>query len=190
MKCDICEVNDASIHIQQIKGNEGAELHLCEACAASKGITAGETRMEFSISNLLTGLVDVKSLADSSQSRKICPRCGLTLSKFKKMGKLGCNECYSVFSREVRKVVGKMFGRTQHRGKYPKRLMAYKTYLVDIEKLKKKLDRAVKDENYEEAARLRDHIRDLQSVAAEENDSANQAKHPPEGPNPAGDSFA
>jgi protein arginine kinase activator len=56
-----------------------------------------------------------------------------------------------------------MFGRTQHRGKYPKRLMAYKTLLIDIEELKRKLDRAVKKEDYEEAALLRDQIKELES---------------------------
>ncbi len=165
MKCDLCGTNKATVHVQQIKGDEGVELHLCETCAAAKGITTGEDRVDFSISSLLTGLVDVKALAETSSTRKSCPRCGLTLSKFKKIGKLGCNECYSVFAAEVRKVVGKMFGRTRHTGKYPKRLMAYKAFLIDLEKLKKMLERAVKAEQYEEAARLRDQIKELECIS-------------------------
>ena len=167
MKCDLCGADNATVHVQQIKGSEGVELHLCDTCAASKGITTGEDRVDFSISSLLTGLVDVKALAETSTSRKSCPRCGLTLAKFKKIGKLGCNECYMVFASEVRKVVGKMFGRTRHTGKYPKRLMAYKAFLIDLERLKKMLEKAVKAENYEEAAKLRDQIKDLERLTPE-----------------------
>jgi protein arginine kinase activator len=167
VKCEICGTREAVIHIQQITGNDEIELHLCEKCAASKGITTSEDRLDFSITNLLTGLVDVKSVSKASETKKNCPQCGLTLSKFKKKGKLGCNECYSVFSREIGRIVEKMFGGSRHKGKYPKRLVAYKTYLIDLEELKKKLSAAVKKEDYEEAARLRDRIKELESFSEE-----------------------
>ncbi len=166
MQCDICGDAEAVVHIQQTSGNEEVELHLCEKCAAQKGITSGENNLDFSITNLLTGLVDVKGISSSSSSKKVCPGCGLTVQRFKKGGRLGCNECYTVFRKEISRIVGKMFGRTQHRGKYPKRLMAYKTLLIDIEGLKRKLDRAVKKEDYEEAALLRDQIKELESRAS------------------------
>jgi protein arginine kinase activator len=166
MKCDLCGEGEAVIHIQQISGNDEVELHLCEKCAALKGITAREDSVDFSITNLLTGLVDVRGISSESSARKVCPRCGMTVQRFKKGGKLGCNECYTVFQKEVNRIIEKMYGRTQHRGKYPKRLMAYKTFLIDIEELKRKLDRAVKEEDYEEAARLRDQIKELENRAA------------------------
>lgn len=164
--CDICGEAEAVVHIQQTSGKEEIELHLCEKCAAQKGITAGENNVEFSISNLLTGLVDVKGLSTSSNSKKACPNCGLTVQRFKKAGRLGCVQCYTVFRKEISRIIEKMFGRTQHRGKYPKRLMAYKTFLIDIEELKRKLNRAVKKEDYEEAALLRDQIKELESRAS------------------------
>jgi len=168
MNCDLCGQEEAVIHIQQISGSDEVELHLCEKCAALKGITAGEDKVDFSITNLLTGLVDVKGISNESSSKKVCPRCGLTVQRFKKNGSLGCNECYTVFRKEISRIIEKMFGRTRHTGKYPKRLMAYKTFLIDIEDLKRRLDRAVKDEKYEEAARLRDQIKELESHASGE----------------------
>jgi protein arginine kinase activator len=167
MNCDLCGTEEAVIHIQQISGNEEIELHLCEKCAASKGIATGQDKVDFSISNLLTGLVDVKGVSSASDSKRVCPRCGLTVQRFKKKGRLGCNECYSVFSKEISRIVGKMFGRTQHRGKFPKRLKKYKTFLVDIEDLKAQLDNAVKKEDYEQAVKLRDRIKDLEAKAEE-----------------------
>ena len=161
MKCDICGSNEAVIHIKQENGSEKLELYLCESCAASRGITATSGDVDLSVTNLLTGLVDTKECDPASAKKKVCPRCGMTVQKFKKEGRLGCNECYSAFSKEISRILVKMYGRSQHRGKYPRRLMAYKTFLVDIEKLKKQLDRAVKAEDYEKAALLRDRIREL-----------------------------
>jgi protein arginine kinase activator len=166
MKCDLCGSEDAIIHIQQTSGEDEVELHICEKCATSKGITTGGSEGDFSITNLLTGLVDVKGVSQKS-SKKVCPGCGLTSQRFKKEGRLGCNECYTVFSKEIGRIVGKMFGRTQHHGKFPKRLKAYKTFLIDIEELKKQLESAVKREDYEVAAGLRDRIKELESLAGE-----------------------
>jgi len=161
MKCDICGSNEAVIHIKQETGSEAVELYLCEECAAARGITGDSEDVDLSVTNLLTALVDTKDTGQESDKKKACPRCGMTMQRFKREGRLGCNECYSTFSKEIGRILGKMYGRSHHRGKYPKRLLAYKTFLVEIEKLKKQLDRAVKQENYEKAAQLRDRIREM-----------------------------
>ena len=161
MKCDICQKRNATIHIQQVAGDEEIDLHLCERCAAHKGITTGEDQPDFSISRLLNGLIEIDNRISKLKGKKVCPRCGMTLEKIQSTATLGCNECYSVFAVEVREIIHKSMGKVQHRGKYPGRILAFKTYLIDMEELKRKLNRAVKEERYEEAAELRDKIEEL-----------------------------
>ncbi len=165
MKCEICGLREAVIHIQQVVGYDKVELHICEVCAKERGITTGENQIEFSISNLIMGLVDVKDIQKRKGVRKVCSGCGMTLEEFKETGKLGCPECYVTFEREIRSLLRKMYGKTQHQGKFPRQLKTYKTFLIDLERLKQDLNRAVKEENYEKAAVLRDRIAELQKSA-------------------------
>ncbi len=158
MLCDICGTEQASIHIRQVTEGESVELALCAKCAAVRGISAGEGPA-FSVSDLLTGLIDVKKRVPTK--RRICPRCGQTLENLKKRSRVGCTECYVVFGREIRGVLGSLHGKAQHRGKLPRRIAAYKTLLIDVESLKRRLKSAVRAENYEEAARIRDRIAEL-----------------------------
>lgn len=165
MKCEICGTREAVIHIQQIIGNKKVELHICEVCAKERGIATGNDKIELSISSLLTGLVGMGEKSNKKRIQKICPSCGLTLKEFKEKGKLGCSNCYSTFGKEIRDMLRKMYGKTQHFGKFPHQLRTYKTFLIDVEKLKEELARAVKEEDYERAAALRDRIADLQEEA-------------------------
>ena len=161
MLCEICAVKKSVFHIKQIIGKEIIELHLCESCASLRGIGTKKEQMDFSISNLLTDLVEVESTAKKSAKKNICKKCGFTLSKFKKSGCLGCSECYLSFSMEIRDLLEKMFSKTQHKGKYPKKFQAYKTFVCDIQSLKKKLENAISKEDYELAAILRDRINEM-----------------------------
>ena len=165
MKCDVCGGAAATIHIKQVSEDVTVELHLCEECAAAKGIGQEAERTDFSISSLLTGLVDITK-GDQKQ-HKVCPACGMTIENLKKRATLGCNECYAVFAKEIRGTVGRMYGRTAHKGKLPKRLATYKTLLIDVETLKRQMKVALRNEDYEQAARLRDRIADLKGQASD-----------------------
>ncbi len=84
MTCEICSTKEAVFHIKQIIGKDEIELHLCEKCARLRGITKNEDTIDFSISQLLTGLVDTKSLPKKSGNEIAeCPTCGFTVTKFK-----------------------------------------------------------------------------------------------------------
>lgn len=165
MKCQICEQNTASIHVQQIMGNEVVELHLCDKCARERGITGGADSAELSLSQLLTGLVDTRRSGKSEKSVDRCPNCGLTLADFRKDGRLGCSDCYTAFKREIEVFLQNTSGTTRHRGKYPARLKAFKTLLIDREQLKDELKEAVTKEDYEKAAMIRDKIRTIEQSA-------------------------
>jgi protein arginine kinase activator len=147
-----------------VAGEEEIHLHLCEDCADHKGITSSGKSSELSVSHLLANVIEANGSAKKIRSKKICPQCGLTLRELKSKTKVGCNECFSTFAAEIRSVIHESFGKVQHRGKYPKRVQSYKRYLLDIQDLKKKLQKAVRSEDYEKAAELRDRIQELKSL--------------------------
>lgn len=162
MKCDVCGERKSVIHVQQIIGSEVIELHLCEACAEEKGIRGTDDKLELSLSHLLTGLVDVKSQARKQQEQRlVCPNCGTSFASFRKSGRLGCAECFGAFRKEISGLFEKMENPAQHKGKYPRKLLAYKQFFVDRERLKEQLAAAVADEAYEKAAEIRDRMRKL-----------------------------
>ncbi|MBN1523515.1 MAG: UvrB/UvrC motif-containing protein [Spirochaetales bacterium] len=162
MTCEICNAKEAVFHIKQIIGKDEIELHLCDKCAQLRGITKSENAMDFSISQLLTGLVDTKTVIKKNANEiQECAQCGYTLTKFKKTGVLGCSECFAVFAKQVKNYVHKIYGNVAHRGKYPSKLEAYKNYVFDVETLKEELKQAITVEDYERAALLRDRIRDM-----------------------------
>ncbi len=167
MTCEICCIKEAVFHIKQIVGKEEIELHLCQSCAAIRGINTSTNNGDVSISQLLTNLIDIKSNLKKTQAKAVCPKCAYTFDKFKKSGRLGCNECFVVFSKQIRVLMHKMFGTIQHKGKYPIKLQAYKMYMDDIQTLKLKLEQALDKEDYEEAAVLRDKIRQMQEKVGE-----------------------
>lgn len=170
MKCQICDEKAASVHVQQIVGNEVVELHICQDCAQKRGITDGGGRIELSLSQLLTGLVSTQKSARSEKTADKCPSCGLTLVEFRKDGRLGCPECYTTFKREIEVFLQNTTGATRHKGKYPARLKAYKSLLIDRELLKDRLKEAVSNEDYEKAAIIRDKIRTIEQTAGSQDD--------------------
>ena len=166
MKCEICGARKAVIHIQQVIGKERVDLHLCEECALERGIGGGigeSDHLELSISNMLNGLVDIRDMKEKKNA--VCPQCGSNWDSIRKREKIGCAECYSTFSREIHFLLEKMCAQPSHKVKLPKGLKTYKTFLIDVVKLKEGLKDALKREDYEKAARIRDRIRDLEKTS-------------------------
>jgi len=147
-----------------MSGDEEIHLHLCEDCAAARGISASAEHKELEVSHLLAGPLEIDHSLKNSRSRKSCPRCGMTLKELKSRHTFGCNECFSTFASEIRSMIRREFGDVSHAGKYPRRIETYKAYLMDMQELKRRLARAVKEEDYEEAAQLRDRIEELKSL--------------------------
>lgn len=161
MKCNICGRREAVIHIQQIIGNKQSKLHLCEKCAAEKGITSIDDKLEMDIAGLFAGLFESRKAITQNMEKKSCRYCGTTFDTFNKKNRFGCNHCYAVFSRILRYKFKKLTSRRQYQGKIPKKLQSYKILFIDLEKLKKNLEEAVRNEDYEKAANIRDEIKRL-----------------------------
>jgi protein arginine kinase activator len=162
MKCEICGLKDAVIHIRQIQKDLVHELHICEECAQEKGLIR-EEESELPIANLLSGLLEGKDVTGAVDVKEACSRCGMKASEFRKQGKLGCPECFRAFEKDVRAIVSQMAARPRHTGKVPQTLVIEQSAGSEGEGLRDELREAVEREEYELAARLRDRLRELES---------------------------
>ncbi len=158
MVCDICGKKEATVHLTEIVNDQMTKLHLCEECAKKKG---AEMEEHFGLADLLAGLADMGTPLKTAEEKKLkCGSCGLTYSDFKKIGKLGCGQCYDKFRAYLVPLFKRIHGSDVHLGKVPHQKKATPRHKkVDVEELKRKLRRAVELEEFEEAARLRDEIK-------------------------------
>jgi protein arginine kinase activator len=162
MKCEICGLKDAVIHIRQIQKDLLHELHICEECAQEKGLIR-EEESELPIANLLSGLLEGKDVTGAGDVKDVCPRCGLKASEFRKQGKLGCPECFRAFEKDVKAIVSQMAARPRHTGKVPHTMVIEQSAGSKGEGLRDELREAVEREEYELAAQLRDRLKELGS---------------------------
>ncbi|MBN2442506.1 MAG: UvrB/UvrC motif-containing protein [Spirochaetales bacterium] len=164
MKCQMCKKNEAVILIHQVINNKKKVIKLCEDCALDSGfIEEKDDEVEFNLSNFIFSGLTLTDKDRESRLKETCKVCGTSLLTILKEKRCGCSECYSTFRYELKRRLKKCLGLTCHKGKYPRRLKAYKTFLFDLRALKDKLTIAVHDEDYESAAELRDEIKLLKN---------------------------
>lgn len=168
MKCeaDNCE-NEATVHLTEIRDGVKHEMHLCESCAATKGLPG---KSHFTIQQLLAGIASQTQAFSQNKTRRgkdpVCPACGTTLSQFQSSGRFGCPECYVAFREDVQNLVEKIHDSVQHCGKVPARTSSDVAMQKDLRQLQGELKKAIRHEEYEHAAGLRDQIRKLEERMA------------------------
>lgn len=156
MLCDICHKNIATVHLTEIINDKVVEMHICQNCTKIK---TQELKDNLTIPELLTDLMNTAEAPKKEISLK-CPFCGLTYADFKKKARLGCGRCYSVFKVQILPLLKKIHGSLTYAGKSAAN--THKDSLPgSVKELKVRLERAVKLEEYEEAARLRDELKKL-----------------------------
>jgi len=153
MLCECCQKQDATIHVTQVVNDKARELHLCQDCAEQNGLNVHSM---MSLPEVLFGLGGQPD--DSASSGKSCAHCHMRAGDFKKTGRLGCPRCYETFAEEMAPMLAAMHKGTQHRGKAPAGERARIDEASHLDDLRKRLAAAVKREDFEEAARLRDLI--------------------------------
>lgn len=163
MLCQKCKKNPATVHMTKIINNMKTELHLCENCADKRKDL--NLFSPFSLNDLLTSFLDpIKPTvaADNTPAIK-CDKCGMDYRQFKKTGRFGCENCYKVFKNEIHPIIKRIQGGAfRHTGKRPGQYNIRHRTNKEIEDLKRQLQGAINIEAFEEAARLRDRIRDLE----------------------------
>lgn len=162
MQCEKCQKNEANVHITQVINGQKTERHLCEQCAQEEKVNVQFPKIPLYNLNDLLGAFFNKPFASQKEIKEeLCPNCRVSYQKIAKLGRMGCSECYEHFSPYLEPALRKMHGGTVHRGKIPQRMgstLRFEQKLVD---LKQKLRFAVENEAYEEAALLRDQIKEI-----------------------------
>ena|SRR2546422_2366241 len=157
MLCDICKQNVATVHLTQMVEGKTKKVDLCEACSKDKGV---DDPTGFSLADLLLGLGAAQEMAQAASGTELkCPSCGFTQADFKKTGRLGCTECYTAFAEGLEGLLKSMHKGTKHVGKVPQSLQQSKDYVEKLDSLQQRLQKAIHDEDFEQAAVLRDEIK-------------------------------
>lgn len=164
--CDNCGSGDAVVHLTQIVDNEMSTYHLCEACAAEKGLEPTPEPTNFPLTDFLAQMGEDAPDESSSEPEVRCDFCGLSFGDFRETGRLGCPHCYATFEGHLRKLLRRIHGGTQHVGKvYLPPDPTASEMEKRLEGLRRKLERAVEAEDFERAAELRDKIRGLEPAS-------------------------
>lgn len=161
--CQNCNKREARVHFTHMINGKKIEGYLCEECANEKSHFNFSSQID--INSLLSGLMgygDIKPHIERSVQRPVCEKCGMSYKEFKKTGKLGCNNCYSVFGGWVDPLLKRIHGNTEHKGKLPDSLPNHIKASNEIEDLKVSLNKAIQNEEYEKAAEIRDKIKALE----------------------------
>ena len=180
MKCDNCGKNEANVrYLRNINGVK-QEMNLCEECSKKLGIT-DSFNMPIDFSSFWGGFFedfensDLMQLMEPSKPIK-CMGCNSSFEDIINSGKFGCPECYDTFQTQIDSLMNKLHGSNRHLGRLGKADKAKvqdnnisnvsnteKTQASQIEKLKQELKELIKEEKYEEAAKVRDEIKKLET---------------------------
>ncbi len=184
MKCENCNKNPATFHYMERQNEEIVkDVHLCEECARQKGIPA----MQFSLSTVLGQLLDPQAMTGGPKVAKelaevTCPACGLRYAEFRQLTRLGCARDYEIFRKALLPLFEKIHGSTQHTGKVPPQAGTKLARQRELFDLRRELERHIKAEHYEEAARTRDRIKTLETALQKERETGDDDATAPERP--------
>lgn len=165
MICDQCGKRPASVIVKQTAQGKATEQHLCHICAAENhNLNISFEQDPLAIHQLLSNWFPNQqtSLNPVKKEVAVCPACGFTFSKFLEIGKFGCASCYEAFDSQLDGIFKRFHnGNSTHTGKIPASYGSTLKIKKEIEELRKEMQVSITEENFEEAARLRDEIKVL-----------------------------
>lgn len=171
MLCQNCNEKESAIHLTKIVNGQAIQIHLCQDCA-QKVQGFGFSLYPGMVSDFLQAIFGI-NLADQSGSpsqlaQEKCEGCGRTFSQIQQAGRMGCDKCYAKFEPQIELLLRRIHGGGVHIGKVPVR--GGKAFLKQRElmQLKNLLQELIQKEEFEEAAKVRDRIRELEKVVGGE----------------------
>lgn len=164
MKCTRCNAKEATVFYREIINGKETKYALCSECASKMEKENGSFFADSLSSNLLGSLFSgVAPKIQPKKAEKKCSLCGATFRQLAESGKVGCPTCYTSFREELAPTLKRLHGAAVHRGRAPRKFQAKRTAMEKIAELESALKKAIESEEYEEAAKLRDQIRDLRA---------------------------
>jgi len=173
MICDFCKKNKATIHLIRVQNDNVEKVNICAECAGDFSFFSEDdfykdlTKILYEIfkadEGQPNGIQELKNLKNLEiRKNRSCSFCGMDLKNIKKLGKMGCPNCYSEFKNILLPIIKAIHKNIEHKGKIPENTTGQIKLEKSIRDLRNRLKREIFVENFEEAARIRDEIRQLE----------------------------
>ena len=159
MICQKCGKRNATVHLKQMVNGMKKEEFLCSVCAGEKGALFS-VGTDIGTDSLFEALFSA-GRQPVSEARTVCPLCGASIRDIQKNGKAGCAKCYEIFGGELRSAAYRIHGSARHVGRAPGNHREEMERQAKLEELKNRQARAIEEQDFELAAKLRDEIKAL-----------------------------
>ncbi len=172
MLCQSCQDNPATVHVTEVTYSSPEteteaeaedlvqERHLCEVCAQAANLPHTPV-IKKSVAEIWK-LLQASAQRGRKETGVACPDCGMTLMEFRQKGRLGCPRDYDVFAPQLRDLLERIHGATRHSGRVPGLDESSLERLRHVNELQERLEAAIREEAYEDAAQLRDELKSLE----------------------------
>lgn len=169
MLCQNCSKREATTHIKRVVNGEATESHLCAECAKSLGYNGLFNNFSLSIPNIFSSFFGDSSFALTGARTERCEKCGCAFDDIVRTGMVGCADCYEKFYDKLLPSIQRIHGKSNHAGKTPKpsaekKKVKEKTKEEKIAELEEDMKKAIETQNFEQAAIIRDKIKELKGV--------------------------
>jgi protein arginine kinase activator len=180
-RCELCGKEPGSVQYTEIEEARVTKRLICRSCAQARGLLDEPAKPVVMLQQLLAmpaqPAAEAPPAAPDPQDLE-CSGCGLTFATFRRQGRLGCAECYRAFETQLVPLLRKIHQHVRHAGKAPRHYARKVEMRQKADDMRRELDRAVRGEDYERAARVRDQLRALEN---EQSQAARQARGPKAG---------
>lgn len=163
MLCEKCKENIANTHVKRLNNDEYIEYHLCEDCARELGYTSILSNVNEEFENFL-GSFFSNALPERSGATR-CPKCGLSYNDILARREIGCSQCYDTFKKELSQSISRLHHGATHKGKIPDGFKAKLDKEEKVKALNEQLNIAVEKQDFENAAKIRDEIKEVEDMA-------------------------
>ena len=168
MICQKCSKNSATVFVTKVVNGKKTEMYFCEHCAMEKGEMENPFEENFPLHQFFSGMIGLvpgggsETIMPQTQTGVQCGSCGLTYAQFGQIGRFGCDGCYDAFGEHLSALFRRLHGNQKHMGKIPVRTGSGIKLKREIEKLREQLQKKIAEEAFEEAAHIRDQIKELE----------------------------
>ncbi|MCH2212882.1 MAG: UvrB/UvrC motif-containing protein [Fuerstiella sp.] len=162
-KCRQC-ANQSTLHITEVIEGQASEIHLCEKCARDYLDDSESHESDSIAADLAAKLEELHVATDGELDQLTCSGCGIKMSEFRELGRLGCPFCYDEFREHLRPLLENIHEEPTHSGKRPSRTSASLDDQSRVLQLRNRQREAIRQEDYESAATLRDEITELEAL--------------------------
>lgn len=180
--CTLCLKNAATVKLMRISKGSVEETLLCQSCASSNGPfmtgpqpAAGLLTGVVNLEQLLAGIMGKQGAPGSEGAARVgspadseltCGACGLPFETYRATLILGCSECYTAFAAPLTSDLRKFHGAVRHKGRVPDGAPPPTARpRRTAGELRRRMVEAVRAEDFQTAARLRDDLSGLDSGA-------------------------